>query len=63
MSKAKPTTVTEYINAAPREAQKKLREIRSIYGETRLETRLERKKQYLQKSMRMEASFDFVPTI
>jgi uncharacterized protein YdhG (YjbR/CyaY superfamily) len=26
----KPTTVTEYINAAPKEAQTKLREIRSI---------------------------------
>ena len=26
----KPTTVTEYINAAPKEAQKKLREIREI---------------------------------
>ena len=30
MSKAKPTTVTEYINAAPKEAQKILREIRAI---------------------------------
>jgi len=30
MEKIKPTTVTEYINAAPREAQEKLREIRSI---------------------------------
>ena len=27
---AKPTTVTEYINAAPKEAQSKLREIRAI---------------------------------
>ncbi|WP_276500386.1 iron chaperone [Terrimonas pollutisoli] len=26
----KPTTVTEYINAAPKEAQKKLRELREI---------------------------------
>ena len=30
MAKAKPTTVTEYIAAAPREAQQKLREIRTI---------------------------------
>jgi len=30
MPKAKPTTVTEYVNAAPEEAQKKLREIRVI---------------------------------
>ena len=30
MRKAKPTTVTEYINAAPKEAQKKLREMRAI---------------------------------
>ncbi len=30
MEKTKPTTVTEYINAAPREAQKKLKEIRAI---------------------------------
>ena len=30
MPKAKPTTVTEYINAAPREAKEKLREIRAI---------------------------------
>lgn len=30
MAKIKPTTVTEYINAAPREAQKKLREMRAI---------------------------------
>lgn len=30
MSNTKPTTVTEYINAAPKEAQKKLREIRAI---------------------------------
>jgi len=30
MPKAKPTTVAEYINAAPREAQKKLREIRAV---------------------------------
>ncbi len=30
MPKTKPTTVTEYINAAPKEAQKKLREIRAI---------------------------------
>ena len=30
MSKTKPETVTEYINTAPREAQKKLREIRAI---------------------------------
>ena len=30
MAKAKPTTVTEYIAAAPREAQQKLREIRAI---------------------------------
>jgi uncharacterized protein YdhG (YjbR/CyaY superfamily) len=28
--KVKPTTVTEYINAAPAEAKKKLREIRAI---------------------------------
>jgi uncharacterized protein YdhG (YjbR/CyaY superfamily) len=30
MAKIKPTTVTEYINAAPKEAQKALKEIRSI---------------------------------
>ena len=30
MPKAKPTTVTEYILAAPKEAQKKLHEIRAI---------------------------------
>lgn len=30
MPKTKPTTITEYINAAPREAQKKLRELRAI---------------------------------
>lgn len=30
MPKSKPTTVTEYINAAPKDAQKKLREIRAI---------------------------------
>ena len=30
MPKAKPTTVTEYIKAAPKEAQAKLREIRAI---------------------------------
>lgn len=30
MSKIKPTTVTEYINAAPQEAREKLRELRSI---------------------------------
>jgi uncharacterized protein YdhG (YjbR/CyaY superfamily) len=30
MSKSKPTTVTEYINAAPKETQKKLREMRTI---------------------------------
>lgn len=30
MPKAKPTTVTEYINAAPEEARDKLRELRSI---------------------------------
>jgi uncharacterized protein YdhG (YjbR/CyaY superfamily) len=30
MAKAKPTTVTEYIIAAPQEARKKLREIRAI---------------------------------
>jgi uncharacterized protein YdhG (YjbR/CyaY superfamily) len=30
MQKPKPTTVTEYINAAPKEAQKMLREIRVI---------------------------------
>jgi uncharacterized protein YdhG (YjbR/CyaY superfamily) len=30
MPKTKPTTVTEYISAAPKEAQKKLREIRAI---------------------------------
>lgn len=30
MAKTKPTTVPEYINAAPREAQRKLREIRAI---------------------------------
>ena len=30
MTKIKPTTVTEYINAAPKEAQQKLREIRAI---------------------------------
>ena len=27
--KARPTTITEYINAAPKEAQKKLREVRA----------------------------------
>ena len=30
MSKTKPTTIAEYIIAAPRESQKKLRELRSI---------------------------------
>jgi uncharacterized protein YdhG (YjbR/CyaY superfamily) len=30
MPKTKPTTVTEYISSAPKEAQKKLREIRAI---------------------------------
>ena len=30
MQKARPKTVTEYINAAPREAKKKLRELRAI---------------------------------
>jgi uncharacterized protein YdhG (YjbR/CyaY superfamily) len=30
MSKTKPTTVDEYIDAAPRDAQEKLREIRAI---------------------------------
>ena len=30
MTKPKPTTVTEYINAAPKEAQKTLREVRAI---------------------------------
>ena len=30
MSKTRPTTVSEYINAAPKEAQTKLREIRAI---------------------------------
>ena len=30
MARTKPTTVTEYIAAAPRHAQKKLREIRAI---------------------------------
>jgi uncharacterized protein YdhG (YjbR/CyaY superfamily) len=30
MATIKPTTVTEYINAAPKEAQKALREIRSL---------------------------------
>jgi uncharacterized protein YdhG (YjbR/CyaY superfamily) len=30
MAKTKPTTVTEYINAAPKEAQKTLREMRVI---------------------------------
>jgi uncharacterized protein YdhG (YjbR/CyaY superfamily) len=30
MSKTKPTTVSQYIEAAPAEAQKKLREIRTI---------------------------------
>lgn len=30
MSSAKPTTVTEYINAAPKEAKAKLREMRTI---------------------------------
>ena len=30
MPKTKPTTVTEYIKAAPKEAQKKLREIRAV---------------------------------
>lgn len=30
MARTKPTTVAEYINAAPRHAQKKLREIRGI---------------------------------
>lgn len=30
MSKTKPTTVTEYISAAPKRAQKKLREIRAV---------------------------------
>ena len=30
MSRTKPTTVTEYISAAPKHAQKKLREIRAV---------------------------------
>jgi uncharacterized protein YdhG (YjbR/CyaY superfamily) len=30
MSKTKPTTVDEYIDAAPRDAQEKLREIRAV---------------------------------
>ena len=30
MPKTKPTTVTEYINTAPRQAQKMLREIRAV---------------------------------
>ncbi|HVH67217.1 MAG TPA: DUF1801 domain-containing protein [Gemmatimonadales bacterium] len=30
MSKPKPTTVTDYISAAPKHAQKKLREIRAV---------------------------------
>ena len=30
MTKARPTTVTEYISAAPKHAQKKLREIRAV---------------------------------
>src|SRR6266508_2706613 len=30
MSRTKPTTVTEYISAAPKQAQKKLREIRAV---------------------------------
>lgn len=30
MAKTKPTTVADYINAAPKEAQKKLKEIRAI---------------------------------
>jgi len=30
MSKTKPTTIAEYINSAPKEAQSKLREIRAI---------------------------------
>ena len=30
MSKTKPTTITEYINTAPKEAQQKLHEIHSI---------------------------------
>jgi uncharacterized protein YdhG (YjbR/CyaY superfamily) len=33
MAKIKPSTVDEYINAAPPEAQKKLREIRAILKE------------------------------
>lgn len=33
MPKSKPTTVDEYINAAPREAQEKLRELRAILKE------------------------------
>jgi uncharacterized protein YdhG (YjbR/CyaY superfamily) len=33
MARTKATTVTEYINAAPKEAQKKLREIRAILKE------------------------------
>lgn len=33
MGKPKPATVTEYIAAAPREAQQKLREIRAILGQ------------------------------
>jgi uncharacterized protein YdhG (YjbR/CyaY superfamily) len=30
MPKTKPATVTEYINAAPKQAQKKLRELRAV---------------------------------
>lgn len=33
VSKTKPTTVAEYINAAPKEAREKLREIRAILKE------------------------------
>lgn len=33
MPKTKPTTVTEYINAAPKEAKEKLKEMRSILKE------------------------------
>jgi uncharacterized protein YdhG (YjbR/CyaY superfamily) len=33
MSKTKPTTITEYINSAPKEAQKNLRELYAILKE------------------------------
>ena len=39
MPKAKPTTVDEYVKAAPKEAQEKLREIRAVLKEVAAKAR------------------------